>query len=670
MLSTKLLPNIGRTRATFTSKCLRFTTPTTTSLTLDSYRETSFQSNVYARNRVIDNQIKSGALNTALKLFDEMPIRDVVTWNLVISGCGRYGHPSQALCLYNQMISQGIKESGSTLSSVLSICCDAGLYDGGIQVHSRVIVLGFSMNHYVASSLVDLYMHIGLVGLSLKLFNDLSHRNLAVWNSVLHGFCELGRSNDLLGSFFSMNLEGVEPNGLSFCYLIRGCGSERLLDEGKQLHCCAFKLGWVAANLFVANALVDFYSACGCFVDAKKSFETIPLEDVISWNSVVSVYAENGFVLDALEMFTWMQLWGKRPSVRSFLGFLGLSSWTQNLIIGRQIHCCVLKSGFDCGSVHVQSALIDMYGKCGEIDNSVSLFESVPARSLGCCNSLMTSLLYCGIIEDVVEMFGLMLDEGIGFDEVSLSTTLKALSVSISGSLASCTLVHCCAIKSGFESEIAVSCSLIDAYSKSGHVTLSQQVFEKLSSPNVICFTAIINGYARNGMARKCLELLGIMIQRGLKLDKVTFLAVLIGCDHAGLVEEGKMVFDSMKSIHGIEQERQHYSCLVDLLGRAGLLDEAEELIKQAPVKGASVMWSSLLHSCRVHKNETVGHRAAEILMELEPENHAAWFQASKFYSEIGDFEMSVQVKEIAMAKKMRKEIGYSLIEVNDHICH
>lgn len=117
MLSTKLLPNIGRTRATFISKCIPFTTPTTTSLTLDSYRETSFQSNVYARNRVIDNQIKSGSLNTALKLFDEMPIRDVVTWNLVISGCGRYGHPSQALCLYNQMISQGIKESGSTLSN-------------------------------------------------------------------------------------------------------------------------------------------------------------------------------------------------------------------------------------------------------------------------------------------------------------------------------------------------------------------------------------------------------------------------------------------------------------------------------------------------------------------------------------------------------------------------
>ena len=242
--------------------------------------------------------------------------------------------------------------------------------------------------------------------------------------------------------------------------------------------------------------------------------------------------------------------------------------------------------------------------------------------------------------------------------------------MSSSGSLASCTLVHCCAIKSVFESEIAVSCSLIDAYSRSGHVRLSQQVFEKLPSPNVICFTSIINGYAQNGMGRECLEILNAMIQRGLKLDKVTFLSVLTGCNHSGLVEEGRMVFDSMKSFHGIDPDRRHYSCLVDLLGRAGLLDEAEEVLKKAAVKGDPVMWSSLLRSCRAQKYEIVGRRAVKILIELEPENHAAWFQASKFYSEIGDFETSVQIRELAMARKMRNEIGCSLIEVNDNIYH
>ncbi|GFY88272.1 PPR superfamily protein [Actinidia rufa] len=665
MQSTKL-STIART-ITFASKYLPLTIPTST-LLLDSYSETSFQSNVYACNRAITDEIKSGSLNSALKLFDEMPVRDVVTWNLLISGYNRFGLPNQALCLYDQMVSHGIKESASTLSSVLSICSDARFYQEGIQIHCRVILFGFSMNLFVGSSLVDLYMKMGLVDIALKVFDDLPNRNLAAWNLVLRGFCDLGRSSELLKSYFDMKLDGVDPNGLTFCYLIRGCGKERLLEEGEQLHCCVVKLGWSKSNLFVANALVDFYSACGCFISARKSLEVIPVEDVISWNSIVSVYAEHGFSLDAIEMFTRTQLWGKRPSVRSFVGILGLSSGTRNLNLGRQIHCSVMKLGFDCGSLHVQSALIDMYGKCGEIDSSVSLFDGVPERSLECCNSLMTSLLHCGIVEDAVEMFGLMLDEGIGFDEVSLSTTLKALSVSSSVSLASCTLVHCCTIKSGFESDIAVSCSLIDAYSRSGHVRLSQQVFEKLPSPNVICFTSIINGYARNGMGRECLEILNAMIQRGLKLDKVTFLSVLTGCNHSGLVEEGRMVFNSMKSLHGIDPDRRHYSCLVDLLGRAGLLDEAEELLIKASVKNDTVMWSSLLHSCRVHKNEIVGQRAAKILIELEPENHAAWFQASKFYSEIGDFETSVQIRELAMARKMRNEIGYSLIEVNDNI--
>ncbi|KAK2995843.1 hypothetical protein RJ640_002481 [Escallonia rubra] len=167
--------------------------------------------------------------------------------------------------------------------------------------------------------------------------------------------------------------------------------------------------------------------------------------------------------------------------------------------LGRQAHCLVLKMGFDSGSVHVQSALIDMYGKCGYIDGSVSVFEDAPNR-MESYNSLMTSLLQCGIVEDVVELFGLMVDEGLGFDEVSLSTTLKALTVSIFASLATCTLLYCCAIKSGFESDIAVSCSLIDVYSRSGHVKLSSQVFEELPSANTICYTSIINAYARNGM--------------------------------------------------------------------------------------------------------------------------------------------------------------------------
>lgn len=640
----------------------------TSSLVLESYCEEKPNDKVFAKNRSIDSLIKAGNLDCALKLFDEMQLCDVVTYNLLISGHRRYGHRREAIKFYAEMVSQGIRESASTFSSVLGVCADAGFYEEGIQVHCRVVSLGLGLNTFVGSALVNLYMHLGLKNAALKLFDELPERNLATWNLILRGFSDLqGRVDEMLGLFARIKSDGLEPNELTFSYLIRGCSNGRSFDEGKQLHCHAIKVGWVEMNIFVANALVDFYSACDSLYDARKAFEAIPPKDVISWNSIVWVYANNGLLLDALELFSGMQLWGNRPSIRSLLGLLNLASGTKNIAFGKQIHSYAVKSGFECGSVHIQSSLINMYGKCGDIESSVAVYEYVQERTLECCNSLMTSLLHCGCSGDVVEMFGLMVDEGIGLDKVTLSTTLKALSVSSLASSSSFKLLHSFAVKSGLESDIAVSCSLIDAYSKHGYIDLAHQVFENLSSPNVKCFTSIISGYAHNGMGRECLDLFQEMIGKGLEPDEVTFLCVLTGCNYSGLVREGKLMFYSMKTSYGVSPGREHYSCMVDLLGRAGLLEEAEELLQQAPGIGDSKMWSSLLRSCRMHKNEMLGRRAAKVLVELEPENSAVYLQVSNFYSELGEFSIASHIRELAIAREVKREIGHSLIETSGY---
>lgn len=671
-----ILPHKG----TLVRKCTRFllfvrnitnSAPialTTSSLRLESYCEENANDRVYAKNRNIDSLIKAGNLDHALKLFDEMPLCDVVTYNLLISGHRRYGHPRMALKFYAEMVSQGIRESASTLSSVLGVCADARFYKEGIQAHCRAVCLGFSTNMFVGSSLINLYMSMELFNLALNLSDEMPERNLATWNLILRGFSDLQvRVGEMVGLFARMKWDGLEPNGVTFSYLIGGCSNGRSFDEGKQLHCHAIKVGLVEMNIFVANVLVDFYSACDRFTDARKAFEAIPPKDVISWNSIVWVYANNGLLLDALELFSAMQFWGNRPSIRSLVGLLNFASGTKNIELGKQIHCHAVKSGFECQSVYIQSALINMYGKCGDVEGSVAVYESAEERTLECCNSLMTSLLHCGFIGDVVEMFGLMVDEGIGLDEVTLSTTLKALSISSLASSSSFKLLHSRAVKSGLESDIAVSCSLIDAYSKHGYIELSRQVFENLSSPNVKCFTSIINGYAQNGMGRESLNLFHAMIRKGLKPDKVTFLCVLTGCNHSGLVREGKVVFDALKSSYGVSPDRQHYSCMVDLLGRVGLLEEAKKLLEQAPGRGDATMWSSLLRSCRMHKNETLGRRAAEVLLELEPENPAIYLQVSSFYSEFGEFSTSLQIRELAVARKVAREIGHSLIETSSY---
>ncbi|XP_019423578.1 PREDICTED: putative pentatricopeptide repeat-containing protein At3g05240 [Lupinus angustifolius] len=622
---------------------------------------------VYTKNREIDALIKSNNLKSALEVFHNMSQRDAVTYNMLISGhrsCN--GAPEQGFSLYGEMGFHGIRETSTTFSSVLSICKSSGFYREGVQVHCRVIKFGFLCNVFVGGALVDFYMHVGLSGVALELFDELPERNLALWNVMLRGLCDAKAEESFDFLYSKMVFEGVEPNEVTFCYLLKGFGNQRMLHEGKKFQGRILKMGLDSSNVFVANALVDFYSACRCLVGARKCFEAIPDEHVISWNSLVSVYLENGLLCDALELFTAMQLWRQRPSVRSLVAFLNLCSRNEEILLGKQVHCLVIKFGFDEGSVYVQSALIDMYGKCSDIKSSVAVFECLPERTLECCNSLLTSLSHFGAIEDVVELFGLMVDEGIRPDEVTFSTTLKALSVSASTSFMNSQLLHCFVFKSGLVGDAAVACSLMDAYSRCGHVELSHRIFETLNSPNAICFTSMINGYARNGMGKEGLAVLQAMIEKGLKPDSVTFLCALTGCNHTGLIDEGRIVFDTMQSLHGINPDRQHFSCMVDLLCRTGLLYEAEEFLLQAPVKGDAFMWSSLLRSCRVHKNEEIGTRAAQMLVELDPDDPAVWLQASNFYAEIGNFDESRQIREVGVARKMTREIGRSLIEINN----
>ncbi|CAH8386949.1 unnamed protein product [Eruca vesicaria subsp. sativa] len=655
--------NFLRRTTTKLAQHIRYTSAATR-LEFGSCLEENSNDLVYTHNRKIDDLLKSGNLLSAHEVFDEMSLRDVVTYNLMISGNSRKGCSVKAFELYAEMVSNGLRESASTFPSVLSVC--SGLCREGIQVHCRVISLGFECNMFIRSALAGLYASLRVFDVALKLFDEMPERNLAVFNLMLRCYCESGDSEGLFGVYRRMGVEGVDENGLSYCYMIRGCSNDRLLCEGKQLHSLVVKSGWNVCNVFVANALVDLYSACGDLYGSKTSFDDIPEQDVISWNSIVSVCVDYGSVLESLDLFRKMQFWGKRPSVRSFMSFLNFGSRNCDIEFGKQIHCYILKMGFDVSSLHVQSALIDMYGKCNDTESSVSVYQSLPDLSLECCNSLMTSLMHSGITKDIIEMFGLMIDEGTGIDEVTLSTVLKALSLSEEVTSQSCTLVHCCAIKSGYASDAAVSCSLIDAYSKSGQNEVSRKVFEELDAPNLFCWTSIINGYARNGMGRDCVERLKEMDRKNLVPDEVTILSVLSGCSHSGLVEEGELIFNSLESKYGLVPGKKLYACMVDLLGRAGLVEKAEKLLLKARGDADCIAWSSLLQSCRIHGNESIGRRAAEALMDLEPDNFAVYIQVSKFYFEIGDFEVSRGIREIAASRELMREIGYSSVTVRN----
>ncbi|KAF3777095.1 Pentatricopeptide repeat-containing protein [Nymphaea thermarum] len=310
-----------------------------------------------------------------------MQERDVITWNSMISGYRRHGLIEEALELYLCMNHAGIKGNTSTFSSVLGVCDDAGAVELGSQVHCLSILLGFDSSLFVGSALVEFYMQSSEVADAVKVFGLLPERNLATWNSVLSGFSRNGRMGELFDMLVEMRATGVEPNALSYCYVIHGCDHEGVLDQGREVQCHMIKSGLAESNLFVANALVDMYSSCGCLNEAIKSFEVIQFQDVISWNSIVSIHASHAYRFRALDLFSQMHQWGKSPTVCSLMELLNSSGSTQSIQLGEQIHGQIISLGFN-GSVHIRSALINMYGKCKDMRCFERLFDKKLVSSL------------------------------------------------------------------------------------------------------------------------------------------------------------------------------------------------------------------------------------------------------------------------------------------------
>ncbi|KAL6873632.1 hypothetical protein ACP4OV_013714 [Aristida adscensionis] len=593
-----------------------------------------------------------------------MAVWDVVSLNRMITGFIRDGLSYRALAVYRWMVASGIRETPHTLSAVLGACgsCE------GVQLHGRVLVLGLCSNLFVGSALVNHYMNVQSSRAALLVYDELPLRSAAICNVVLRGLCNLKLTEELLYLFLDMRRQGLELNGLSYCYALKGCHQDdEWLEQGRQLHGVVLKAGWVPSNIFLSNSLVDLYSTIGDLVDVKCSLDGIPSEDVISWNSIVSVYADNGYVKEAIGYFRQMLWHGKMPSVHSFIGLLSLCGQIGDLQLGVQIHGIAVKLGFSRCSVHVQTTLIDMYGKCCSFDCSLAIFNEIPNLALESCNSMITSSIRCNVFDLPLEILYCMTGEEVMPDSVTLSATLKAVSLSASSSLVSCQMLHSCTVKLGFETDMAVCSSLISAYARAGQINSSHLIFECLRDPNVICFTSIISACARYGDGARGIELLNKMVSSGLKPDDVTFLCAIAGCDQAGLFEEGKLVIELMRASRELDPDERHFACMVNLLSRDGFVEEAMKMMEHSPLRHYTKAWSSLLQSCRAHGESVLGKRAANMLIDVEQKDPATNLQVSKYFYDIGDKESASRIKALASGQELKKS-GHSLVEISHGI--
>ncbi|WOL17895.1 hypothetical protein Cni_G26688 [Canna indica] len=476
---------------------------------------------------------------------------------------------------------------------------------------------------------------------------------------------------------------GVEPDEFTYPPVLKACGNMLDLEFGREVHKSIYGSGrqW---NLFVQNAVVAMYARCGALEIARKLFEEMPERDVVSWNSIVSGYASRRMWEEAFELFermraegsevnsiTWntivggyLQKGNPREALRliseviacgSEVDFVtlvvGLSACSHigSLKLGKEIHGFAIRSCCD-GLETVRNALITMYSRCEHMDHAWLLFQRAGIRSLITWNSVIAGYGLYDKAEEASFVFRDMVHSGVQPNYVTIVTYL-ALCARVAN-LQHGRELHCYITKHEFKGYRLLWNSLIDMYSKSGKILLAKRVFDWMIDRDQVSYSSMIAGYGTQGEGIAALELFDKMIDSGMKPDHINMIAVLSACSHCGLVSQGQKLFNMMVETYGIAPQMEHYSCMVDLLARAGLVSKAEELLKKAPVPPTAAMWAALLGACQVYENKEIGQRAAKKLLEMKTDNAGHYVLIANMYAAAGCWD------ELAKVRTMMRDLG------------
>ncbi|GAB2249570.1 hypothetical protein Droror1_Dr00012929 [Drosera rotundifolia] len=465
---------------------------------------------------------------------------------------------------------------------------------------------------------------------------------------------------------------------------------------GKKLHAQIIKHG-LQHHPPLANTLLHFYAKCRVphLDDARNLFDKMPDRDAVSWASVLTAYNLREEYLGAVGLFR--NMWGSDGLVPDHFvtacvvracGGLG------DVRLGRQVH------GFFVVSRHwdddvVRSALVDMYAKCGVVDDARVVFNSIRRKNLVSWTAMVAGYARCGRKGDAVDLFwrmpernllswsalisglvtsGHMVDAfkvfmdmrrdggGIKVDPFILSSVVGA-----SANMATLELgkqVHLLVVVLGFEDNLFIVNALVDMYAKGCDIIAAKRIFDLMSQRDVVSWTSIIVGLAQHGQAEEALSMYDKMMLSGVKPNEVTFVGLIYACSHVGLVDEGTRLFNSMTKDYGIAPSLVHYTCLLDLLSRSGFLDEAENLLKTMPFEPDEAAWAALLSACKQHKHTQVGIRVADRLLSLQPKDPSTYILLSNTYAAGSMWDSVSSVRKLMLAKKIKQEPGYSSIEL------
>ncbi|KAM5575100.1 pentatricopeptide repeat-containing protein [Rosa sericea] len=651
----------------------------------------------------------SQALSVLERLAPPCPAT-VYWWNVLIRSAVRSGFLEDVLCLYRRMQRLGWKPDHYTYPFVFKACGELGSFRRGASVHGAVCASGFESNVFVCNAVVAMYGRCGALGDARKVFDEMLERGIGdvvSWNSITAVYAQSGDSENAVGMFELMTGDfRVPPDAVSLVNVLPSCASLGEPKWGMQIHGYAVKSG-LAEDVFVGNAVIDMYAKCGMMDEANNVFDRMKDKDVVSWNAVVTGYsqvgrfenaiglfekmreakielnvvtwsaviagyAQRGHGYQALDVFRQMMACGSEPNVVTLVSLLSGCASAGALNRGRETHGYAIKwmlnlEGNDPGNdIMVINGLIDMYTKCKSAKVAQTMFDCLlpDTKNVVTWTVMIGGYAQHGEANEALELFYQMLRQNFPLKPNGFTISCALMACARLGALRSGKQIHAYVLRNQYDSmKLFVANCLIDMYSKSGDVDAARVVFDNLEHRNEVSWTSLMTGYGMHGRGEEALQIFDEMQRLGLVPDAVTFLVVLYACSHSGMIDEGMRYFNGMSKNSGVVPGPEHYACMADLLGRAGRLDDAMNLIKSMPMEPTPIVWVALLSACRIHGNVELGEYAADRLTELDSENDGSYTLLSNIYANAKRWKDVSRIRLLMKHTGIKKRPGCSWVQ-------
>lgn len=592
-------------------------------------------------------------------------MRDLVSWSAMISCYAHNGFNLEAILVFVEMLEFGEWPNEFCFSAAIRACSNREYARVGLVIYGFLLKTGyFESDVCVGCAMVDLFVKgFGDLELTKKVFDEMPEKNSISWTLMITRFMQMGSPRDAIGLLLDMVIEGFVPDRFTFSSGLSACSELGLLHIGHQLHCWVLKSG-LSFDVCVGCSLVDMYAKStvdGSMEDSRKVFDRMPEHNVMSWTAIITGYVQNGGSdYEAIELYSGMITEGiVKPNHFTFACLFKACGNLFNPKLGEQIYSHAVKSGF--ASVNcVGNSVISMYSKCDRMEDAQKAFDLLFEKNL------VDGYTRNSESDEAFELVNQIENSSVGVDAFTFASLLSgAASV---GAVGRGEQIHARLLKAGFQSNLSICNALISMYTRCGSIEAGFQVFTEMEDRNVISWTSIISGFAKHGFAERALELFNQMLDFGVAPNEVTYIAVLSACSHAGLIDEGWRHFDSMYKEHRIRPRMEHYACMVDILGRSGLLHKAIEFINSMPFVADALVWRTLLGACHVHGNMELGKHAAEMILQQDPNDPAAHVLLSNLYASGGHWESAAKIRKEMKERNLVKEAGCSWIEIANKV--